>query len=160
MRKLAKAAEESHPDSVLAMAFSVMIEWEDIRQSKKTGDAEPVFEMDQLVAWTNKLRIAAQHARTECDLYGEVTSLNALVWFMTLQYEVSGDANIVKEAVNICEMLENMINDFERHSQAGFLKTYARLLSRRLDSRATFDKARSLVERSTKYYELEFSLLT
>jgi hypothetical protein len=160
VKELAKTAEESHPDSGLAMAFSVITEWADVRQGKKTGDDEPSFEMEQLDVWIKKLRSAVQHARTECDLYGEVAGLNALVWFLTLQFEISGEVNKFDEAVIICEMLENIINDFEQHSQAGFFETYARLLSRRLDNRAIFDKARSLVERSLKYYESEFGFLT
>jgi len=160
VRKLAKIAEDSHPDSGLAMAFSVITEWADVRQGKKNGDDEPTFEMQQLDAWTKKLRSAVQHARTECDLYGEVASLNALVWFLTLQFETANELKHFTEAVTICEMLENLINDFEKHSQAGFFETYARLLSRRLDNRAVFDKARSLVERSLKYYESEFGFLT
>jgi hypothetical protein len=142
------------------MAFSVMTEWADLRQRKKTGDDEPSFEIEQLDLWSKKLQSAAQHARTECDLYGEVVSLNALVWFMTLQFEVSGDLSKFDDAVTICKMLENIINDFEQHSQAAFFETYARLLSRRLDNREVFDKARSLVDRSLKHYESEFGFLT
>jgi class 3 adenylate cyclase len=160
VKELAKKAEESHPDSGLAMSFSVITEWADVRQGKKTGADEPSFEMEQLDVWIKKLRSAVQHARTECDIYGEVAGLNALVWFLTSQFEISGDVTKFNEAVTICEMLENIINDFEQHSQAGFFETYARLLSRRLDNRAIFDKARSLIERSLKYYESEFGFLT
>ena len=160
VKELAKTAEESHPNSGLAMTFSVIVEWADVRQGKKTGDDEPSFEPEQLHVWAEKLRRAVQHARTECDLYGEITSLNALVWVLTLQFEASSDISKFDEAVTICGMLENMITDFERNFQAGFLETYARLLSRRLDDRAMFDKARSLVERSLNYYKSEFGFLT
>jgi class 3 adenylate cyclase len=122
VKQLARAAEDSHPDSGLAMAFSVITEWAEARQTKKTGDDEPNFEMEQVDAWSDKLRSAAQHARTECDFYGEVASLNALIWFMTLQFEVSGDMRKFDEAVTICKMLENIINDFERHHKQDFLR--------------------------------------
>jgi class 3 adenylate cyclase len=141
----AKQAEKSHPDSGLATILRIRIEFE--QERLKLGGGEPTFDLKLVTDWVERLRIAVILARSECDLYGELTGLNMLAWLLGLQFEKTHSIGVFREAKQICGMVENQIVGFEKDLQANFYDTYARVLSYDID-RQSYDKARILARKS------------
>jgi class 3 adenylate cyclase len=154
--ELARRAEESNPDSGLARTLSAIIEWSQQRHLRMTDrDGSPEFEAEQIERWAAKVRSGARLARGECDLYGELISLNALAFFLGMQFENEGRVETFNEASTICAMMENLINDFEGNLLAAFYETYARVLSFDLNNRESHDKAERLANKSLELQKSE-----
>jgi hypothetical protein len=149
----AKQAEKSHPDSGLAKILRIRIEFE--QERLKLGGGEPKFDPKVVNDWVERLRVAVPLARSECDLYGELTGLNILAWLLGLQFEQTHSMEGFKEAKQICSMVENQIVSFEKDLQANFYDTYARVLSYDTD-RQSYDKARILARKSVGIAPTEY----
>ena len=145
---LAQQATESFPESGAAKAFYLVVRWH-LAASSHGGGGEPNFDATHWNQFINEARQALELCHQDCDFYGEMVSINLLAFFISERLAISPNEALLREARQLCEMLQNMIQDLQSNFVPAFYETYAGVLGYSKNP-GDIDKAISLAKQSSE----------
>ncbi len=153
IQELTNKAEESRSASGAAKAQRIIATWAQLEATKSAPDRETTTEVGVTDQMIEKARAAISLSRSGCDRYAELVSMNVYAWFLATRFENTKSAEAFREAENICQMAEHIVQDFERNLVPAFCDTYAKVLSFDLLNRASLMKAKELADKSMQLRE-------